>query len=46
VVGLRGQRTTSTRSISAGTPESINELEKPVRALRCESYAMVASRDV
>lgn len=46
MVGLRGQRTTSTRSISAGTSEPINELEKPVRALRCDSNAMVASRDV
>jgi hypothetical protein len=45
-VGLRGQRTTSTRSISAGTSEPINELEKPVRALRCDSHAMVVSRDV
>ena len=46
VVGLRGQRTTSARSVSAGTSVSINEPEKPVRALRCDSYAMVASRDV
>ena len=46
MVGLRGQRTTSARSISAGTSEPINELEKPVRALRCDSHAMVASRDV
>ena len=39
-------RATSTRSISAGTSEPINELEKPVWALRCDSHAMVASRDV
>ena len=45
MVGLRGQRTTSARSISAGTSEPINELEKPVRALRCDSN-VVASRDV
>ena len=46
MVGLRGQRTTSARSISAGTSEPINELEKPVQALMCDSNAMVASRDV
>ena len=46
VVGLRGQRTTSARSVSAGTSEPTNELEKPIRALRCDSHAMVASRDV
>ena len=41
-----GQRTTTARSISAGTSEPINELEKPARALRCDSHAMVVSREV
>ena len=44
-MGLRGQRTTPARSISAGTAELVSALDKLVRALRSHPHGTIASRD-